>query len=83
MGSHVPEDAMADRQDDDRRVLDAMRQSDSEESRREAQRARDADGPPLGRGMTAADSTEAPLSTDSGEADDRALGGRDAPDVDR
>ena len=74
---------MTDRNDDDRRALDAMRQSDSEESRREAERARAGGGPPLGRGMSAADSTEAPLSAESGEADDRALGGRDAPDVDR
>ena len=74
---------MADQQDDDRRALDAMRQSDSEESRREAQRARDAGGPPLGRGMTAVDSTEAPLSAETGEADDRALGGRDAQDAGR
>ena len=73
---------MAD-QDDDRRALEAMRQSDSEESRREAQRARDAAGPPLGRGMTAVDSTEAPLSAETGEADDRALGGPDAQGGDR
>jgi hypothetical protein len=65
---------MADRNDDDRRARDAMRQSGSEESRREAQRARDGSDVPLGRGMTAADSTEAPLSAETGEADDRALG---------
>ena len=68
---------MADQQNDDR-ALDALRRSDSDESRREAERARDG-AVPLGRGMTAADSTEAPLSAETGEADDRALGdsGRD------
>ncbi len=65
---------MADRNDDDR-ALDAVRRSDDDESRREARRAREG-GASVGRGMTSADSTEAPLSADTGEPDDRALGDR-------
>ncbi len=66
---------MADRERDS--ALDAVRRSDDEESRREAQRARDG-GASVGRGMTSADSTEAPLSAETGEPDDRALGDGDA-----
>jgi hypothetical protein len=71
---------MADNENDaDRRALDALRKSESEESHREAQRARDA-GASVGSGMTSADSTEAPLHADTGEPDDRALGYNDEQD---
>ena len=64
---------MTERHGDDQRHEAALRGGD-EESRREAQRARDAGT--IGRGMTSADSTEAPLSAETGEPDDRALGDR-------
>ncbi len=64
---------MADR-DNDERALEALRRSDDERSREEARRAFEG-GASVGRGMTSADSTEAPLSAESGEPDERALGG--------
>ena len=65
-----------ERQDDNQtndRAMDAVRRSDGDESREEARRAR-ASGT-VGQGMSSADSTEAPLSAETGEPDDRALGG--------
>ena len=47
----------------------------TEESRREAERAR-ASGPPLGEGMRAPDSTQAPLSAETGEPDEAGRGER-------
>lgn len=62
-------------------AMDAVRQSEGEESRGEARRAR-ASGT-IGQGMSSADSTEAPLSAETGEPDDRALGGAGGADDDR
>ena len=67
---------MAD-QDSDDRALDALRRADDSEVRRAAQQARES-GVTIGRGMTSPDSTEVPLSAETGEPDERALGDRGA-----
>ena len=62
---------MGERNDDS--AMDAVRRSESDESRQEAQRARESGT--IGQGMSSADSTEAPLSAETGELDDRAMYG--------
>jgi hypothetical protein len=65
---------MTDR--DDRRDEDVIRRSEDEDVRREARERREL-GETIGRGMTTPDSTEVPLSAETGEPDERARGDRD------
>jgi hypothetical protein len=65
---------MTDR--DDRRDEDVIRRSEDEDVRREAWERREL-GETIGRGMTSPDSTEVPLSAETGEPDERARGDRD------
>jgi hypothetical protein len=68
------EDSMTDR--DDRRDEDVISRSEDEEVRRGARERREL-GETIGRGMTSPDSTEIPLSAETGEPDERARGDRD------
>jgi hypothetical protein len=66
---------MTDRNDDRERDEDVIRRSEDEDVRREARERREL-GETIGRGMTSPDSTEIPLSAETGEPDERARGDR-------
>jgi hypothetical protein len=64
---------MTDR--NDRRDEDIISRSEDEDVRREARERREL-GETIGRGMTSPDSTEIPLTAETGEPDERARGDR-------
>ena len=64
---------MTDRNDD--RDEDVIDRSEDENVRRQARERREL-GETIGRGMTSPDSTEIPLSAETGEPDERARGDR-------
>jgi hypothetical protein len=64
---------MTDR--NDRRDEDIISRGEDEDVRREARERREL-GETIGRGMTSPDSTEIPLSAETGEPDERARGDR-------
>jgi hypothetical protein len=67
------EDSMTDR--DDKRDEDVISRSEDKDVRRKARERREL-GETIGRGMTSPDSTEIPLSAETGEPDERARGDR-------